>query len=52
MILTNNKLDLDVTVRFDMLGVPMVEVRGLAPLYRRAATKASTRVVFSLKFAS
>lgn len=48
----DNKLDLDVTVRFDLLGMPMVEARGIAPLYRRAATKASTRVSFSLNFAS
>ena len=48
----DKKLDIEITVRFDMLGIPMVEARGLAPLYRRAATKASTRVAFSLKFAS
>lgn len=31
-------------------GYDLVEVRGLAPLYRRPATKASTRVSFTLKF--
>lgn len=45
-------LDIEITVRFDMLGVPMVEARGLAPLYRRTTTKASTRVSFNLNFAS
>jgi len=30
----------------------LVEARGLAPLYRRTTTKASTRVSFILGFAS
>ncbi|EGW37079.1 resolvase, N terminal domain protein [Desulfosporosinus sp. OT] len=48
----DKKLDIEITVKFNMLGVPMVEARGFAPLYRRAATKASTRVSFILSFAS
>ncbi|CAA7599672.1 Hypothetical protein DEACI_0298 [Acididesulfobacillus acetoxydans] len=32
-----------------LLGASMVEARGLAPLYRRATTKASTRVAFVFK---
>lgn len=49
---SDKKLDMEIIVKFDMLGVPMVEARGLAPLYRRTTTKASTRVSFNLNFAS
>jgi len=35
-----------------LLAYVMAEARGFAPLYRRAATKASTRVSFNLNFAS
>ena len=40
--------DVEITYR----GFLMVEARGFAPLYRRAATKASTRVSLILSFAS
>jgi len=36
---------------YQLLSTYLVEARGFAPLYRRAATKAYTRISFILSFA-